>query len=65
MQIEDIQRIRDQQREEHEQNQREKQHNQLMKTITTGLKKLNQPTSSNNSKLIKLANQVLDLTTSK
>ena len=65
MQAEDIQRIRDQQQELNKQNQREEQHKQLMKTITTGLNKLNQPTSTNNSKLIRLANLVLDLTSSK
>lgn len=65
MQAEDIQRIRTQEQQDRDQYRRDKQHEQLMSTINLGLKKLKQPTARNNSLLIKIANQILDLTDSK
>lgn len=62
MQLEDINRIRDQQQQQHARHQREQQHEQLMRVITTGLRELREPTPTNNSMLIKIANQIHKLT---
>ena len=62
MQVEDIYRIREQQDSKHEQDRIEQQHKQLIKVLNQAINKLESATSTNNSKLIKLANMACDLT---
>ena len=62
MQVEDIHRIREQQEGRHEQDRLEQQHKQLLHVLNQAINKLESATSTNNSKLIKLANMACDLT---
>ena len=65
MQVEDIHRIREQQDNRHDQERLEQQHKQLFRVLNQAINKLEQATSNNNSKLIKLANIACDLTDTK
>lgn len=62
MQVEDIHRIREQQEDKREQDRLEQQHKQLFRVLNQAINKLESATSTNNSKLIKLANMACDLT---
>lgn len=65
MQVEDIHRIREQQESKREQDRLEQQHKQLFRVLNQAINKLESATSTNNSKLIKLANMACDLTDTK
>lgn len=65
MQVEDIHRIREQQEDKREQDRLEQQHKQLFRVLNQAINKLESATSTNNSKLIKLANIACDLTDTK